>query len=236
MNFVVTALNEKFWNPWGLSWALSLRKIAQPKADVVVLNHGLSLRSKSILESLDISVLDGASHGTLRQSALLQSAKNAVKGGDKVVYFDADIWFQKNFDEIFDEIDDSRLRLSSNFNQGFMAGNSRAWSNYTDIHAICQGTKESRVYEALVNFFQGFFDTTNHRYNCPNVHQLVDVDGTLTHMGMPVAGIHFTGPLKTLGLKKNVTFQERHSDLFGDYINSYRTRHIYLGKPSHLKS
>ena len=236
MNFVATGLNERYWNPWGIAWAVSLRKVAQTAADIVVLNYGLSLKAKGLLESLDIQVIDGVSNGSIRRSALLQVAKSASKGGDKIAYFDADIWFQQNFDDLFEKLEDSKLRLTNNMNQGFVAGDACAWGRYCDIAGLCRGTKEERVYEVLVNFFGGFYEKIDHRYNCPNVHQLVDVEGVLNHLGEPVSGIHFTGPLKTLGLRKNVSFQERHIDLFGEYINSRRSRHFYFGKLSAPKS
>jgi len=221
VNFVITGLNEKYWQLWGISWIASLREIAQTKATPIVFNLGLTTHISEYLKGIGITVLDCPDKGDYRQSIVDAMLSISEKVEGNYLYFDADIWFQKNFDEIFDLLEDKVLFSKSN-NFGVIAGHSRAWDNYKTIRTICHATKENRAIYVAGNYFPDYFGTLSNIYNCFDLANLVEKEGLLTYKGSPVSGIHIVNVFKSLAMRHKLQFIERYPELYNNYLQAFQ--------------
>ena len=233
MNFVITGLNEKYWQLWGVSWVASLQEIAQTKAKPIIFNLGLSHHVVEYLKSINISVLDCQDKGDFRQSIIdsMVALSEEIKGN--YLYFDADIWFQKNFDEVFDFLEDKVL-FSENHNSGVIAAHSRAFDDYRIIRTICHATKENRAIYVAEQYFPKYFGTLSNVYNCVDLANLVDKEGVLTHKNLPVSAIHIVNVYKSLAMRHNLQFSERYPELYNKYLQAFQTyspKRFKLGPP-----
>ena len=53
MNFIVTAFNDDYWNPHGISWIASLCEFSKTSATPVVLNLGLNEKIVNIVKDVE---------------------------------------------------------------------------------------------------------------------------------------------------------------------------------------
>lgn len=218
MNFVVTGLTESYFNPWGVSWLASLQQLAKTSATPVVMDLGLAENSVKFLEVHGVEVFKCKPVYGYRQSIVDAMVRMAQQIPGKYLYYDADTWFQTNFDEIFDRVGDQVL-FAEDSNSGFVAGNSEAWGYYEiikDIGAFIRDFGQLNAYRA---FFSGWHSTVEHRYNFLQLASLEEKDGLLVTDAGPVPTIHISNIQRGLALEKGLCFNQRHPTIFEQYLD-----------------
>lgn len=216
MNFIITGLNERYWNPWGISWLASLHELAQTKAKPVIVDFGLSHISKEKIKTFDVIVYEAKKDSTTRNSCLNTIANLAKDIDGNFVYYDADVWFQNSVDEVFDRIEDSLL-MTKNKNPGFIAGNSSSWKKYGNVHSITTALKDHNKTDCMLRFFESDITFIENRFNFVNLPDLKESGNNLVFHDVVQQAIHPTGLLKKLCNDKGVLFAEKHKDLFEKY-------------------
>jgi lipopolysaccharide biosynthesis glycosyltransferase len=234
LNFIITAINEKYWNPWGISWIASLRELAQTKYTPIIIDFGLKTSTANKIKEFGITIYQGKKKSTIRNDALATIAQLNKQVCGNFVYFDADVWFQDNIDQLFDQID-NRIIMSQNKNAGFVAGSKKSWQKYDIINSITNFTKDGEKIDCLMKHFDSDINFVNNIYNFINLPNLKDEKGTLNFQGeMPLA-IHPTGSLKKLATNRNILFHERYPDIFSEYsLKRKNLPHILLNKSSNI--
>jgi hypothetical protein len=218
VNFVVTGLTESYFNPWGLSWLASLQQLAKTSATPVVMDLGLVENSVKFLEGHGVEVFKCNAISNYRQSIVESMVRMAQQIPGKYIYYDADTWFQTNFDEIFDRIGNQVL-FAKDSNAGFVAGDSKAWVYYEIIKEIGAFIHDSRQLNAYHNFFSGWYSTVEHHYNFLQLASLQEKDGNLVAESGPVPTVHINNIQRGLALEKGLCFSQRHPIIFEQYLN-----------------
>lgn len=218
MNFVVTGLTQSYFNPWGLSWLASLQQLAKTSATPVVMDLGLAEKSVKFLEGHGVEVFKCKVISSHRQSIVDAMVRMAQQIPGKYLYYDADTWFQTNFDEIFDRVGDQIL-FAENSNAGFLAGDSKAWAYYEIIREIGAFIHDSSQLNAYHAFFSGWHSTVEHRYNFLQLASLEEKDGLLVTETGPVPTVHITNIQRGLALEKGLFFNQRHPTIFEQYLD-----------------
>jgi hypothetical protein len=59
MNFIFTALNEKYYKLYAIPWIFSLRQIANFQGQVIIIDFGLSESSKNELSKFNVVFIGG---------------------------------------------------------------------------------------------------------------------------------------------------------------------------------
>lgn len=208
MNFVVTGFSQNYWNPWGGCWLASLKLLANTSAQPVVVNYGLSKKVLSTLKKYDVTILDGNYEGHHRIDTIKHIAKIAKSKDDQFAYFDADVWFQSNFDSLYDQIDNG-LVVAQNGNLGMVAGSKTGWQKFDFVSKITAFVGDPKVFESFGNF-RGYADYVDNSYNWTAVSDLTEENGLLSYKGHTPCAIHPTGKLKHFCLNKKMLFSHRY--------------------------
>jgi hypothetical protein len=219
LNFIITGLNEKYWNPWGISWLASLRDLAQTQSKPVIIDFGLSYATKEKIKSFDAIIHEGNKDSTIRNASLNTIAKLANEIDGNFVYYDADFWFQKPIDEVFDMIEDNLL-MTKNKNPGFVGGNSISWKKYGTVHNMTAVLKDHNKTECMLKFFESEISFIDNKYNFINLPDLKDNKNNLIFHDIEQLAIHPTGILKKLCQNKSLLFSEKHKELFEKYAHN----------------
>lgn len=217
MNYVVTALDQRYWNPWGISWIASLRELAQTNSKLIVLNTGLTHETLQKLHSLKVRVVQGHVGINIRNHAVSWAAKLSVEEAANCAYFDADCWFQRGIDDLWGMLE-NKLVLVQGKNPGFVAGTPRAWSQFASTKNIFDFMKDGDYLDSFIRFFGQQYAEIPEAWNCTRLQELQDKEGWLCIDGEPMNVIHPYAGLKTSAAKRNLMFQERYPDLFEQYI------------------
>ena len=216
MNFIVTGMNDQYWNPWGISWIASLKELSQTSCKIIVVDFGLNNYTKKKLNEIDVLV-QKENHTSNIRNATLSSIINLSKNLDgNIAYFDADCWFQEKIDHVFDLIEDKMIMVKNN-NPGFLAGSNKAWQKFDIVNKITSVMKDENKVECMVKYFASDVKFIDDKFNCINVPDLKDNNGLLSLHEEVQTVIHPTGILKKLALRKNLMFYERYSDIFKSY-------------------
>ena len=216
MNFIITGLNEKYWNPWGISWISSLKELSQTSCKIIVMDFGLNNITEKKLNEMGVSVQKENNSSNIR-NATLSSIINLSKTLDgNIAYFDADCWFQENIDHVFDLIEDKML-IANNNNPGFLAGSHKSWQKFDTVNKITSLMKDENKVECMVKYFSSDVKLINDKFNCINLPDLKENNGLLSLQEQVQSVIHPTGILKKLALRKNLMFYERYPDIFKSY-------------------
>lgn len=216
MNYVVTALDQRYWSPWGISWIASLRELAQTKANLIVLDCGLRSEVIFKLKEERIRVISIPVTHSIRDSGVNIMAQLAVEQGGNWAFFDADCWFQRSIDDLWSHLNE-KLVISVGANVGFVAGKAHAWAQYLNAQQCLAFLNEN---DGLINYMRFFVherQEISQTWNCTQVYRLKDVEGWLSLGNEPMNVIHPTGSFKSSAVNRNLLFQERYPDLFGQY-------------------
>lgn len=220
MNFVVTGLTESYLNPWGLSWLASLQQIARTVATPVVMDLGLTENTVKLLRSHGVEVFKCKFIYDHRQSVVDAMVRMAQEIPGKYLYYDADTWFQTNFDEVFDRID-QKILFAEDSNFGFIAGNSEAWLNYQIVKELGSFIKDFKHLYAYRTFFSGWYSIVEHHYNFLQLASLEDSKGLLITEKGPVPTVHLTNIQRGLALEKKLFFNQRYPEIFEQYLENF---------------
>jgi len=219
LNYLCTALDKRYWDPWGVCWLASLREIALTQAKLLVFDYGLTTAATDLLQSQGVEVIKRNLRYVHRFDALSLMIELSKNSDDKFAYYDADVWFQNTPDAIFDYIDD-QIVLCKNKNLGFYAFNKHCLNNFSYFCTISQFLREDKVFEKFVSCYDSCLRTIDNKFNCIELPNLVDIKGELCIDETPQVAIHPFNRLKGMSLKKNLLFQERYYDLYKKYLSS----------------
>jgi hypothetical protein len=221
--YVVTGMDESYWSRWGLSWIVSLKEMAHYTGNILVVDLGLSPATKAKLVQLGATTTPPQAGTDPR--LLVYKYVAELASGEPGIYacWDADVYFQKNIDEIFDLASDSLCVASRN--AGFLAGPSHRWPAVTNIMNVVRfldgGVQGQVVYDVLTRHFKAFTRTVDDGWNYVNIPSLKEGEH-LTAEGRVVPVVHPSGPIKKFLSNRHVLFWERHPVLLEQYAPSRR--------------
>lgn len=217
MNFIITGLNEKYWNPWGACWIASLKEFAHTNATLVVIDHGLSKSTKNYLKEENIVLYPSIEKGRFRNATISTIVHLSEEMQGNFVYYDADVWFQNPIDDIFDIIN-NKIIVAKNANSGFLAGNSNCFRRYKTVSKFAKYMKDEKVFECFVKYFDYDLDLIDDKFNFINLPDLYSHDNLLMTSHVTPSAIHPTGIFKHISRNKNLLFHERFPDIFKRYV------------------
>ncbi len=223
MNFIVTAFNDDYWNPHGISWIASLCEFSKTSATPVVLNLGLNEKIVEHIQQYGVVVYAPDNIPLCRNDVFLTVAELSSNLNGKYLYFDADVWFQESIEKIFDLID-NKICISKNKNEGFVAGNQDAWKFFTEIHSQTKFFNDGKTIDCIYNYYGKNLKEISDQYNCINIANLEDKNKKLWDQNQLARVIHPTGDFKILSKGKKLLFHERYPELFSKYYY-YPSKH-----------
>lgn len=227
-NYVFTGFNEKYWADFGSSWIYSLREVAQYKGEIIVIDFGLLDSSKNKLKEKDVKIIVNKGEGDLRTRTIQELARFSKSNKGKFIYWDADVFFEGNIDEVFEEIND-KIILTKNKNPGFLGGPYYQWGFVEDVISFMslakQKTDSAMIIDCLVNHFDKFIKYVGNTWNFIELTQIdtkkIEIDGEKPKV------IHPTGALKSLLENKGFLFHDRKNE---DYLKFVENRAINFRK------
>jgi len=223
LNFIITGLDQKYWNPWGASWVASLKELADTKATIVVIDHGLTKNTKDRLAEYGVVVYKSTSNGEYKNATISTIIDLSEQMEGNFVYYDADVWFQRSVDDVFDKIED-KILISKNANSGFLAGNTKCFQKYKMASKLAGFIKDDKIFDCFATYFDYNLNFIDDRYNFTNLPDLTEKENELYHGDDVVHAIHPTGILKKISLNKNLFFYERYPDLHKEYVYCEKNR------------
>jgi hypothetical protein len=212
-NIVLTGFDENYWQQWGLSWIISLKEFAKFNGSIIVVGFNLSTTTVSKLAEFGVTLLTGEGKdirvGTLNAIQKIQFENPCV-----VAFWDADVYFQEEIDEIFDL---AKNQIVITNNAGFIAFPNEKYSDIKEMQDMVTFVEGVFVFDYLKHYGVNIsiIDDTWNYVDLPN---LQEVDGKLgTDKVQKV--IHPSGHIKTLLTGKNLTFWDRYKDIYNKYID-----------------
>jgi len=201
-NYVITGFDEKYWKLWGESWIISLKELAEfDLSNTKIIGYDLSENTKQKILSFGVHFVESKSTKNFRFETIKTICK-LFKDQEEInfAYWDADVYFQKNIDEIFK----SGNKLLATKNCGFIGGNSYSIKILDEILKIIELTAQEKYFnENLINYFSSLVQFVDSKYNFRNVK--ID-DQFVIHPNR----------IKDL-THRNVLFWEKHKTLYSKY-------------------
>jgi len=217
LNFIVTGFSQNYWNPFGGSWLASLRLLAKTNSQLVVLDYGLSSQIVNILKKHDVLVKPVSLKDNFRMDSLRQISLLAKNTQDNFVYYDVDVWFQNNFDNLFEQFEHS-LYATKNQNLGMVGGASKAWKKFEFVDKMTGFFRDPLLVEGL-SYFKDYLMPLDNTYNWTALGNLV-VENRIfkTDEQIPIA-IHLTGNQKDVCFAKNTMFAQLYAEECKSFYN-----------------
>ena len=225
MNYVVTGINEGYWQNWGSSWILSLRDVAKYQGKVLVVAHNLSDSTKNKLKSKEVEIIEcEKDEANVRTSTIRKIMERAEKGNNKFVYWDADVFFQEEIDSIFNLIEDKFL-VTKNLNKGFIAAQGKRWSTLEDVEKFMELAKDNIIYEnmfdLLVKNMEKLTTKIENIWNFTEIQEAKKNElGLITHKEILQKAIHPTGSIKYTISGGGFLFFEKEKEKHQSFISS----------------
>lgn len=212
--YVVTGFDENYWYFWGSSWLASLREFTKHSPDqIVVVGFNLSENTKSKINDTGVSFFSEVHSGNIRSNTIRFITDLAKKENAIFAYWDADVFFQDDISDIF-KIANNDLVVSSNLNQGFLAGPSHKWLLMKDILNIMSFVNDKNdPCKFLIDHYDDFILKIDNTWNFTDIPHLKDIDNKLSYKNQLQKVIHPTGQIKMAMKNKNILFFERFKDL-----------------------
>jgi hypothetical protein len=201
-NYVITGFDEKYWNLWGESWIISLKELAEfDLSNTIIIGYDLSENTKQKILGFGVRLVESNPTKNFRFETVKNICK-LLKEQEEMnfAYWDADVYFQKNIDEIFKSGD----KLLASKNCGFIGGNSHSIKVLDEFLKIIELTgQEKHFNENLIDYFSCLLQFVDSKYNFRNVK--ID-DQIVVHPNR----------IKDL-THRNVLFWERHKSLYSKH-------------------
>lgn len=212
-NYVVTGFNEEYWHFWGVSWLVSLKEFAKHNpGQTIVVAYDLPVSIKNKIIETGVILIPHQFSDDIRSSTIQVILDLAKKESALFAYWDADVFFQDQINEIFD-LGKNDLLVSKK--PGFIAGSSQKWLYLEEVLNIMSLTHDtSNVHDCLLAHFDKLISIVDDTWNFTEVPYLKDIDGYLAFKGIPQKVIHPSGEIKRMLINRNILFWERHKDLF----------------------
>jgi len=222
MNFVVTGFNELYWNKWGSSWILSLRRYYQ--GHVLIVDCGLSNQTKTKLKDKNVLIIENIfSLKDIRTSTIKTLANYAKTNEGKYAYWDADVFFQEDIVEIFSIISDNFV-ISKNHNSGFIAAKSSLWERLVDINNFvnlaCKEQDFNETFLSLVKNFNKSIDEIEDTWNYTDISEISIQEDKVKIKDEIKKVIHPSGNIKYALENKNFLFHERNKEEYENLIEN----------------
>jgi hypothetical protein len=229
-NYIVTGFDEAYWERWGASWLISLKEIANYNGEVIVVGFNLSQSTKNKLLEHKVNCIQGVYSGNYRNDIFKCIAEFAKTNCGKFVYWDADVYFQENIDDIFDLIHDDFLITA---NVGFLAGSSGRWTKILDIYSMFLLAKSNDdIFQCLVKHFSNFIFKIENCWNFADIPNLKDLNKKLVIKDKIQKVIHPCGSVKNVLDGRNILFWEREKDLYRQFFEKKTSRKLVFNKKS----
>jgi len=200
-NYIFTGLDDRYWDRFGASWIYTLREVAKYQGKIVIFDYGLSGLAKKKIAEKEAVVIQSEKKEDIRFETIKQICKYAKTNKGKFVYWDADIFFEENVDELFEIVED-KILLAENKNPGFIAGPHYQWAFIEDIIGFMDMAKQkanpSLVTECLEDHFEKLIKYVDNTWN------FIGLDFKTKHKA-----IHPAGGLKPLMIGKGLLFHDR---------------------------
>lgn len=225
MNFIVTGYSQNYWNPWGGSWLASLRLLAKTNAQLVVLDYGLSSQVVNILKKNDVLVKPVALKDNYRMDSLRHISVMAKNTHDNFIYYDADVWFQKNFDNLFEQFTHS-LFAAKNGNLGMIGGSAKAWQKFDFVDKMTGFFRDPLLAESL-SYFNEYLISLHNTFNWTSLGNLTLEDKLFKYNGQAPIAIHPIGNQKDVCFTKKTLFAQMYAE---ECLNFYDVPETTIGK------
>jgi len=203
-HYVVTGFDESYWNHWGESWIISLNELAKFDGNILVVDFGLTNSTKNKLVEMGAYILAGKP-GNMRAETLRVIGDFSTRYPGIYAIWDADVYFQKPIDEIF-ELAKDQLVITDNI--GFLAGHQR------DLVWLCEAQEmvsfiygDVFIFDYLKSFPQKYLKINN-TWNFTDVAKIIDDQKV----------IHPQGKIKLFLTAKNILFWERYQELYRKHV------------------
>lgn len=230
-NYVITGFNEKYWHLWGESWLISLSKIAKHNIEnIIIIGFDLPERIKEKIIATGVVLINRKTSGLIQSETLKAIAGFSKKESGIFAYWDADVYFQDNINDVFN-LAKNDLIVSENCNSGFIAGTNQHWLHLNDLFNTMDfiGHKETLFQCLIANFKSSIKVLDNNIFNFTDMTLLKDIDGKLTYNEEVQKVVHPSGKIKDFLQNRNLLFWERHKDLYQDFSerkNNFKPRKL----------
>lgn len=234
-NYVITGFDEKYWHLWGESWLISLSKIAKHNIEnTIIIGFNLPCRIKAKIEKTGVVLINRKTSGEIQSETLRTIASFSKKESGIFAYWDADVYFQDNINDVFD-LAKNDLIISKNCNSGFIAGNHQHWLHLNDLFtAIDFVGHENTLFTCLTKHFKSSLKILdNNIFNFTDMTLLKDIDDKLMYNNEIQKVIHPSGKIKHFLNNRNILFWDRYKDLYYDFSkrkNNFKPRKLVFKK------
>lgn len=204
INYVCTGFDEKYWNLWGESWIISLKELAKfDTKNAIIVGYDLSEKTKQTILSFDAQIIESKPTKNFRFDTIKTICELLKTEKSNFAYWDADVYFQKNIDEIFKDGN----KLLSSKNCGFVAGNYCSIKILDEILKLIELTGQEKYFnEQLINHFSYFLQFVDSKYNFTDFNNVKNNDQFVVHPNQ----------IKNL-THRNILFWEKHKNLYSKY-------------------
>lgn len=211
--YVVTGFDDNYWPSWGSSWILSLKEFAKFNDNILVVDLGLSQSAKAKLSDFGAYVLPAKGKGRLGIFRTISDFAADYPGIFAV--WDADVYFQKPIDEIFEL---ARHKIAITENPGFYAVSGQSFPWLREMQDMLSFIFRNDIFfhESLKNHFLSCREIIDNTWN------FIDVSRSLEDQKV----IHPSGKIKSLLPGRDILFWERHKELFDA---AFSTKH-HMGR------
>jgi hypothetical protein len=237
MNFIFTALNEKYYKLYAIPWIFSLRQIANFQGQVIIIDFGLSESSKNELSKFNVVFIGGDQQikKHFRFHALKIIAMFAEYNQGKIAWWDIDAYFQDNIDSLFEK-DNDKFYVTKNLDFGFLYGSSNCWKSVSFVDNVISFFDEPTD-KSFHEYFLNFSDKVEliaNEWNFIDIFSLEDIDGKLFYKKIAPKVVHPSGYLKTFWDQHKFSLFEKHKEIFNQTKcrPSIKKRAIFT-KPQH---
>lgn len=148
MNIVV-GFTQEYWEQWGVSWLATLKEFARFSGNVFFVVNGLS---EITLQNL--SKYGQVLHNdTINSLEIVKQIFSLMNSEEKYLFFDADVYFQDSFDELFSF---DVLLLS---NKGLFGGTKAQIEGFLQFYKITQ-LVQSYAFAEVMKFYGKYFPSS----------------------------------------------------------------------------
>lgn len=223
-NYIVTAMNEKFWPEFGATWIYTLRKYALYNGEIIVVNHGLGADSVRILKNMDVNLINSRNNNVedIRMNTFLEISNISKKNKGNYFYWDSDVYFKKPIEEILFLVENKFL-ITENHNCGFLAAPYYQWAFIEDIQNFYNLSSlkinSKLIFQTLITKFKNIVKEIDNKWNFIDVLNLNRKEVKIIH---PSEGV------KNVIKGKNIFFHEEKKEEYLNFLSQNKSKNIFV--------
>lgn len=213
--YVVTVVDEKEWQPWGLSWIASLRDLARYKGKVLVVTDDAPPHFLDRLRQTGVNVL--VSKGGVRTLA-----EFAGKNPGLYAFWDSHVYFQEDITAVFGQTPGCVE------NSSFMVAPSQVWEFLADFQNLASFLDHpaTDLMALFTKHFQVLFNRLSPTWAFSDIVSLKKTRDKFLYLDEPIKAVQFTDFFLPLLVEKNIFFWEKHKAVYDNWLNLYGTKTI----------